>query len=304
MGGGVNVIFKNGINSSLNFIQKPYLSLLLVFFALATMFSSCNEAGFDVASNASNSIVESSKGDCIQVFTYDNQSVPLDLRKMGYYHNQILVQFIRPPFIYDMCERNDYLPIQQKIDNIIASSTEYSDFFDNAQTTGCAGYYLDILKICNTSNPNPDSLMLALVDKTCDLLANYLTSYEITFIKTFFADGLSGNLEPIINYVNIIEQNRSKFIANGNLSLGLLSIYDNSYCFWSEKYQLSNINRACLLCKGTAIGDVVNAFYEGAKDIYDHGGEPSDKFLKKMGRGALEGSAPFGGGDIASWLGW
>lgn len=286
--------------ANFNCFRLSTFKLLMALFIMSSVLISCSEKEFLTTEQNMSSITANDYGSCIQVFSYDNVSIPIEIRKIGYYHNQILGKFTRPPFVNDMSDRAGYAPLKEKLDQIIQTNAVYNGFFENAKTSGADSFYLDTLKVCAVSNPKPDSLILALVNQTCTLLQNHLTNYEINFIKSFFTNGLNGTLNPIIDYVNIVEQNRAKFIDDGNFALALLSIYDNSYCFWSE----FNSNRKCILCGTGAVGDVVSGFYAGAKDIIDHGGEPSYWFLKKMGRGAIEGSMIADGGEVASWLGW
>ncbi len=278
----------------------PVFKLLMILFIISSALISCNKKDELYENQNLTTISANEVGSCIQVFSYDNETIPIDIRKVGYFHNQILGQFTRPPFIDDVCNRADYNVLQSKLENLIQSDIEYSDFFGNVHTKGMAALYLDVYKLCDTNPSKHDSIVLNVIEKANFMLKDYLNTYELGFFKDFFEDGLNNRMKPVIEYVKIIEQNRNKFIDNGKFALAVLSVFDNSYCFWSS----IESKRVCPPCINFALRDATGAFLEGSWDLANNGGAPSENFIKRLGRGALDGSIPYVGGKIANWLGW
>jgi hypothetical protein len=282
-------------------MKNVLILYFVICFCSITIFISCND---EVNSNQNvtpNIIQPTVDNACQQVFSLNNETVPIAIREIGNYHNLILGHFTRLTFVKEKCALSEYTLLQSRFDSVINSNIVYSQFFENVQTLGIANFYLNVLEICDFTEKSPVELLKHFIDKTDILLVGKVSEFERSFIKSFFYDILEDNAKPLIDYVKEIELNRTQFLQNGSFSLALLSIYDNSFCFWNNKY--SNY-RVCPPCAVAAAWDVAGAFYEGGKDIYNNGGAPTDNFLRKMGRGALSASIPLAGGDIASWLGW
>ncbi len=246
----------------------------------------------------SNIIQENNDG-CQQVFSAENKTVPIKLSLIGEYHNELMSTLSRMYYIQNKCEEAEYSIVQGQLDSMINITPRYSEFYLEANTTGMANLYLNELKICEMNGNNQILSIRNLIDSIDHKLVGLVSIYERNFIKGFFNDQLSGNSDSLISYVKIIESNRNLFINEGIYSLAILSIFDNSYCFWSNYSTASQ--RICFICPIAM--DAVGAYYEGMKHAVANNGT-GDGFLEDIGRGALEASVPVVGGDIATWFGW
>jgi hypothetical protein len=94
--------------------------------------------------------------------------------------------------------------------------------------------YLNELNICDPTIGNQVSAISSLITSIDQELIGFISQFERNFLKQFFLDHLNGNGDELIDYINIINTNKTSFIDNGAYSLGVLSIFEYSSCFWSD----------------------------------------------------------------------
>ncbi len=243
---------------------------------------------------------------CVKVFYEENLSLSYPLNVIGAYHNEILNELMNEIVITDKCSENQYITVENQIDELILYNGDYSNLFSTNTNISSQDFYLNYLGICEADITVEDAMSSVLSDENLERFSFFSETEKQLFrdFRNIMWDGALIDIRPFVERISI---NRSEFVHDGFFSLAFLAIYENSSCFWSDHLQEVKSNtfvyRECWICPAP-LNDALGAWYGGAKNLYETNAtyDPNNPIEDAMARGAVSASIPIFGGDLYDWV--
>jgi hypothetical protein len=253
---------------------------------------------------------DSTRTECVKIFYRTNSSLDYPINIIGDYHNQFLEGLQDSIVVTDKCSESQLNAIDVLIENYLNSNEDYQGVVGDSSSCGkVSHFYHDLIDICTYDEPATYINRLHyVIDSLIGEIGVYTSNFEVEILENFIDDAFDNDMD-LDYYVNIVNQKPDSLLFDGNMFLSFMAIYENSGCWWnnyefpSSSFEEDDIKyRLWWVLVEVVLTDVGGAIYETAKNVDRNYGtyNPNDPYWKSAARGAISGSVPVVGTDIAN----